>query len=107
MSDIFATTDGLILNIYYLHFLSSSIAEPIMKQKKRSLFFDEQYNLRISTSSLKKGEKNSLQKKRQVQLFMYVCMERSSTCHTMLSKRENFSHFLKYFFLVNFRTSHL
>ena len=50
MSDIFATTDGLILNIYYLHFLSSSIAEPIMKQKKRSLYFDEQYNLRISTS---------------------------------------------------------
>ena len=85
MSDIFATTDGLILNIYYLHFLSSSITEPIMKQKKRSLFFDEQYNLRISTSSLKKGEKNSLQKKDKSNYScMYVCMERSSTCHTML-----------------------
>ena len=71
MSDIFATTDGLILNIYYLHFLSSSITEPIMKQKKRSSFFDEQYNLRISTSSLKKGEKNSLQKKDKSN---YSCM---------------------------------
>ena len=84
MSDIFAITDGLILNIITYILSSSSIAEPIMKQKKRSLFFDEQYNLRISTSSLKKGEKNFVTKKRQVQLFMYVCMERSSTCHTML-----------------------
>ena len=42
-----------------------------MKQKKRSSFFDEQYNLRISTSSLKKGEKNSLQKKDKSN---YSCM---------------------------------
>ena len=55
-----------------------------MYEVEKSLFSDGQYNLGTSTSSLKKGEKNSLQKKRQVQLFMYVCMERSSTCHTML-----------------------
>ena len=53
MSDIFAITDGLILNIITYILSSSSIAEPIMKQKKRSLFFDEQYNLRISTSTLR------------------------------------------------------
>ena len=98
MSDIFATTDGLILNIITYILSSSSIAEPIMKQKRRSLFFDEQYNLRISTSSLKKGEKKFVTKKRQVQLFMYVCMERSSTCHTMLSKREKLFTFFKTFF---------
>ena len=34
MSDIFATTDGLILNIIITYILSSSIAEPNMKQKK-------------------------------------------------------------------------
>ena len=79
-----------------------------MKQKKRSLFFDEQYNLRISTSSLKKGEKNSLQKKDKSNYScMYVWKE--VVLATQCSKKGKTFHILKNicFFLVNFRTSHV
>ena len=69
-----------------------------MKQKKRSLYFDEQYNLRISTSSLKKGEKNSLQKKDKSNYScMYVWKEVVLATQCSKKKGKLFT-FLKIFF---------
>ena len=42
-----------------------------MYEVEKSLFSDGQYNLGTSTSSLKKGEKNSLQKK---DMSNYSCL---------------------------------
>ena len=67
-----------------------------MYEVEKSLFSYGQYNLGTSTSSLKKGEKNSLQKKTCP--IIHVCME-SGTCHSALKMEKLCKNMFFEFFL--------
>ena len=56
-----------------------------MYKVEKSLFSDGQYNLSISTSSLKKGEK--IRYKKKTSPIIHVCME-SGTYHNVLKMKK-------------------